>query len=74
MSIEKRYTCRQCGAVRREANHWFVMGMHSKLVTLLTWDDAVKWQRLDLPWMFPFCGQGCVQKAIEIWMDKKKKA
>lgn len=28
MSIETKYVCDVCGAVRGEANHWFILGIY----------------------------------------------
>ena len=58
-----------CGAIRKEANHWFVIkfpGTENKVFHCEPLTDPKNLR----PWNKPVCGQSCAQKLFDTWMAK----
>lgn len=66
--------CANCGKVKQEANHWFVIWIspehcfHMLPLEKRSFPDA--WLDSDIP----VCGQSCAQRQLEIWMTKTRNA
>jgi len=68
MSKRTIVTCDECGAVRKESNHWFSLTASATMPKLSTFDEAD--QLPESPFRLDCCGQRCVMKAIQRWFDK----
>lgn len=67
MSIETKYVCDVCGAVRGEANHWFILGLNDgeESSSIAVWpfdiDELYEGQR-------HVCGQKCAHALLDRWL------
>lgn len=77
MSVEETYKCDglNCEQVRKETNHWFRV-----TETADEWTKNISPSLTIRPWRGMsgnsdkhFCGQACVQKFVEQWMNKQLK-
>jgi hypothetical protein len=64
------YVCDVCGAERKEANHWFVLGPPADCNP-----DAIfiisKWpHNVDMGWAKHVCGQVCAHKMIDEFLSR----
>jgi endogenous inhibitor of DNA gyrase (YacG/DUF329 family) len=67
MSQKHIVTCDECGAERKEANHWFSLLSSPTSPRLSTFDDA---DRSSEPsFRLDYCGQRCYITAIQRWLD-----
>jgi hypothetical protein len=58
------YRCDECGAEKKETNHWFVISNAVGLFRIQTWNpDAVSGH---------ICGEQCVHKVLQKWLEGVK--
>lgn len=63
MSIETKYVCDVCGAVRGETNHWFVGGTEDSNLQIWPFDsDPLYGGQQHL------CGQKCAHAMLDRWL------
>ena len=78
MAIFKQYRCDGCGADKREANHWWALGIDGRnliLGTLESYESGCN--ELLSPWpdaAMILCGQDCVTKKISAFMGAQVRA
>ena len=66
MAEVKQYICDECQAVKKEANHWWVLFPQSNgSITLFRWpqDDSIP------QGLFHLCGQQCVIARLNKFME-----
>lgn len=70
MSTKVQFACDglNCTEVRKECNHWFAVCQQGNSISLYTWDKA-KVAGHDFEEWLHFCGQQCIQKFVEGWMN-----
>ncbi len=68
MSVETKYFCDMCGAVRGDANHWFVVNLTNVGYHLYLWGWAEAEGRLDDDDANHLCGQKCVHALLDRWL------
>jgi hypothetical protein len=64
MAITQSVTCDVCGKQKGEVNHWYLSSVDGGTLHLDKWDDdsaAAAGNHL--------CGQDCVVKAVNKWMQ-----
>lgn len=69
MAKIEAFACDECGAQKKEANHWWLMVRHyghqNESLALIPWDNQTagekSWRHL--------CGEACVQKAVSKFLN-----
>lgn len=65
--IVTQFKCDQCGAIRQDSNHWFVVGQSNGGEMLLTnWNPNIA-QHDEAQHI---CGAGCLLKVVDAWAAK----
>ena len=72
MAKREVYICDECGAERKEANHWFVVGCDQlpegrSNLRISQFTDPHNEQ-----WPYDLCGQSCVIAAVNRFMSEGK--
>lgn len=72
MPIIKQYKCDGCGALKKEANRWWVLRVANTETILMTIErgEQISIAEGDLI----LCGQDCVSKKNSEWMGGKVRA
>ena len=65
MTIRRIFNCDQCGAERKEANHWFVVRMTALGLYFNTWAWAEQEGLLEDSLTTHLCGQQCAHKLLD---------
>jgi hypothetical protein len=69
MGFKETIHCEECDAQKKGANHWFTAGVHPHLgITLNRFEASQKDKEL-LRVLFLYCGQSCLNTAVQRWMD-----
>lgn len=69
MGYKETIHCEECEAIKKDANHWFTAGVHPTLgITLNTFEVSLQDKEL-LRVLFLYCGQRCLNQAVQRWMD-----
>lgn len=69
--IKETIHCDECGEQKKDANHWFVAGISDLGVTFDTFESAKNDPEL-LKVLFLYCGQSCLTKVFQRWMNTGK--
>jgi hypothetical protein len=62
--LKQIVTCDVCGAIRKDANHWFCYSASPGQVTFWTWGEEIA-ARFD-----HVCGQVCAHKLLDEFLSK----
>ncbi len=54
-----------CDAVRKDVNHWFLVGFVDGVFCCRAFDDVMR------PEDLPVCGQQCAQRLFEQWLNRR---
>lgn len=68
MTIAKRYTCDQCGAERKETNHWFVVLVQPLALNVRLWEKAPR-QVMNHKEAKHICGRECLCVLVSQWTE-----
>jgi endogenous inhibitor of DNA gyrase (YacG/DUF329 family) len=60
--------CANCGKVKQEANHWFLICTQAGVFGCYPFDYVKEIRDRDMP----VCGQSCAQRELETWMTKQR--
>lgn len=58
-------TCDNCGAARKQTNHWYLLNPSPAGFKLLRWNDV----DAGVPGYLHICGQLCATECQARWMD-----
>jgi len=61
-----QYKCDGCGAIKGEANHWWLASNLSGSLAIAPWDGGWAVDRAQ-----HYCGAACVHKALDAFMGAK---
>ncbi len=68
--LKKILTCDECGAERRDANHWFVYERTKVGLHFHTWEWAAKEWTLEAEHVGHLCGQQCGHKLLDRFLTE----
>lgn len=71
MSIETKYVCDVCGAVRGETNHWFVANVGNAGYHVRPWGLAEAEDRLLYDDAKHLCGAQCIHALLDQFLTPK---
>ncbi len=54
-----------CSAIRKDVNHWFLVGFVHGAFHCRAFDDVME------PEDLPVCGQQCAQRLFEQWLNRR---
>jgi hypothetical protein len=74
MAEQRIYTCDECGAVKRDVNHWFKIVSTSDSLRLVSWNFELGGYEQDHLRVKHICGDACVTKAVAKFMTGIKRA
>jgi hypothetical protein len=69
--ITQQVECDICKALKKEVNHWYVVCPVGSSVRLHTWSSADTMGLLRKPRVIHCCGQACLHKALDQWVNRK---
>lgn len=70
--IAQQITCTVCGKKKGDVNHWWLFSvMHVLADEEYLGFEAKPWIEKDIEWMQHACGQECLTKAMNKWMQTK---
>ena len=69
MSIHQVFKCNECGAERKEANHWFIVTIFSNQICIYKWEKAPELivESIDAQHL---CGRACLSSTLNRWTEQ----
>jgi len=74
MTLKNTYACSECGAERRQANHWFVYRRSELGLDFHKWEWMARENMLEDQDLGHLCGQGCAHKVLDKFMAEQAAA
>ncbi len=70
MSERRQYICDMCGAIRGEANHWWLARDVISVLEFFPWSALPDLSPTAAKQCNHLCGQGCAGRLLGIFMSK----
>jgi hypothetical protein len=74
VSVKPTYVCDVCGAIRKDADHWFLAwSIANGRMTLAPWDVPQSPGHRNQPHTKHLCGRECLHSIIGKWVEESKR-